>query len=117
MQARNARTKGCCKKSTAMSHLEQIHPALIDSCTEFFDAKSSTYNLCNGMTEKTDFLSHKFARLLAEEIEKHPKAKKALLKLGINDQAARLRKFYQCNYSAFDNQPDITKDGKLGPRE
>jgi len=100
-----------------MSLTEQIHPALIDSCTEFFDAKSFTYNLCNGMTEKSDFLSHKFTALLAEAIEADKDAKRSLTKMGINDPQARIRKFYQCNYSAFDKHPDITKDGQLGPRE
>jgi DNA-binding CsgD family transcriptional regulator len=100
-----------------MSTLEQIHPALIDSCTEFFDAKNNTYHLCNGMTEKSNILSQTFSRLLEKELDSDLKAQKSLTQMGITEKLARVKKFYDCNYSAFDNHPDITKDGALGPRE
>jgi DNA-binding CsgD family transcriptional regulator len=100
-----------------MNILEHVHPALIDSCTEFFNTEKDTYDLCNGLAKKTNSLSQLFTQLLKEELDNDPQAQKSLTKLGIIEPAARIRKFYDCNYSAFDLNPDITKDGKLGPRE
>jgi DNA-binding CsgD family transcriptional regulator len=96
---------------------QAIQPALFNESQEFFVVATHTRKLCNGTSEVIHTLSQKFTALLSEELSRDIKAQRSLDKLGIKDQSARIQKFFECNYSAFDKHPDITEDGKLGRRE
>ncbi len=92
-------------------------PGLVDKHTEFFDhmgsdhmVKDGSVNICNGFP-------HFFEVLLDTAIANDPMVQKGLELLEITGTDERRMKFYDCNYSACDNAPDVTATGELGPRE
>lgn len=92
--------------------------ALISSSTEFFTKDGIHYKTSNGTTEMLEALPLEFYHLLKEKMEGDPDAEKGFNKLGISDENEKVHKYYECNYSHFHGNSDLSVCGKkLGCRE
>lgn len=93
------------------------HPALIDQSNEFFNIGTTKHRLSNGVLEVIEHLPAFLYNLIEIQIKGDKRAKLGLKKLGIIDQLEAIEKYYDCNYSAFDGNPDVDVFGNLGIRE
>jgi DNA-binding CsgD family transcriptional regulator len=95
-----------------------VPTALLNPCTEFFTVDGIDYKTSNGITEVLEKFPEEFYNLLLKDIESDTDTKRGLLKLGISTDQEMVRKHYQCNYSHFYGNSDLSACGtKLGCRE
>ncbi|HEX8607323.1 MAG TPA: LuxR C-terminal-related transcriptional regulator [Pedobacter sp.] len=92
--------------------------ALINSSTEFFTKDGIHYKTSNGSTEQLDTFPVEFYNLLLEKLKTDNDAQKGLQKLGVESEEEKVHKYYECNYSHFHGNSDISACGtELGCRE
>lgn len=91
---------------------------LLTKDQEFFTTEEGLHHcLTGGHLKSSDDLCINFLGLLAQELSNDEDAKKGLAKLNITDLNEQVLKYYHCNYSAGDDEPDVLENGTLGPRE
>lgn len=98
-----------------MDRLKQppVPQFLTQACVEFFNIGDVKHKSSKGVTIPISELPGQFLQLLKERLAGDSKANRGLDKLGIKDPAARIDKFYECNYSAYDGNPDLSACGTV----
>ena len=91
---------------------------LLNNHQEFFStAENLHHQLTGGSVKTSSILNPVFSELLRVAIDNNADVKKGLNKLNILNHDDQVLKYYLCNYSEADDQPDIFENGTLGPRE
>lgn len=95
----------------------QLLSTLVNNGTEYFTAEHIRHSIHNGKITVIDHLPNDFYNLILSELKTDKSANKSLTKLGLTKEQDRVEKFFDCNYSAFGGDADVTTCGKLGDRE
>lgn len=100
-----------------MINQSNLPSGLIDDKAEFFGSSENIHRLANGSVNKEQQLFEPFYRLLLKEINNNEPISDCLNELGLFSERERVHKYYECNYSAFDNMPDMIDEQTIGERE
>jgi len=95
----------------------QLLSTLVSTGTEYFTADHVRHVIKAGQITPIACLPIDFYNLLLNELKSDKQANKSLDQLGIKNEKDRVEKFFDCNYSAFGGDADVTSCGKLGDRE
>ena len=85
----------------------------LDANFEFFTKDGEVYFLNNGKTFQFAELSTRFMDVIREDLEKHPRALKAMEQIGIVSPIAQNKQWAVCNFGDFDLKADLTADGVI----
>ena len=86
---------------------------LLDSNFEFFEKDGDLFYLTQGQVHHFMQLDLRFVAILREDLEDHPRALKAIEKIGITDPIAQVKQWAICNFGDFDHKADLTSDGVI----
>lgn len=100
-----------------MKNQLNLPSGLIDDHSEFFGGQTNIHRLASGNVIKSQELHRPFYELLVKEIATNKAVGKCLDNLDLKTEEQRVLQYYQCNYSVFDNNPDLIDDKTLGERE
>lgn len=92
-----------------------IQEALTNNKIEFFQENGEIYFLQNGIVKHFNDVPYKILDHIESEMKING-ANAELDKMHIYDRIDRIKKYIECNYSIFDNKPDIT-DNSADNRE
>ena len=92
---------------------QKLPAGLIDSGVEFFVHQNEIYCLHNGATFTFENIPQHIIQLIREDMFQYPKALKALKDWDINDPEAQIKQYIMCRFGGFDNNSDISSDGKI----
>ncbi len=84
---------------------------------EFFKKGDTNYRITAGAIVPMQELPSDFYNLLKEAVYSDKKVVQGFKMIGITSEKEMVYKFYDCNYSSFDNSCDVLQCGNLGPRE
>lgn len=90
---------------------------LIDHHKEYFTINNSDFKAHQGVVVKIPSLCSSFKDLISQRLAAMPLAVNKLAEMGFTSHDERILKYYDCNYSDADEQPDVLANGTLGPRE
>jgi len=97
--------------------MNNISKAFIDESQEYFTYEGKINLLTNGISKQITSFPFAFENLLKTELSADKNATRSLNKLNILGESERITKFYDCNYSRYDGNADVTLSGTLGSRE
>jgi len=100
-----------------MDFSNNIPAGLVDNNSEFFGSSNNIHHLSSGTVEIAQTLYKPFYNLIHQEITRNKSISKCLDLLGLDQEEQRVMKYYDCNYSGFDNNPDMIDHYTLGERE
>lgn len=90
---------------------------LIDRGVEFFEVDKLVNCLHDGRRYKWHEIPQWIKDIVKEEMYRNPDKIKALVKWDIFKEDEMLHQFILCNFGGFDNEPDISPEGKIGYTE
>lgn len=90
---------------------------LIDEHKEYFLANNIQFLADAGQVKSLPALCTSFTSLLSNQLYAQPLAVKKLNEMGFTTHEEKIIKYFDCNYSEADDQPDVLACGSLGPRE
>lgn len=94
--------------------LDQRLPAgLVDGGVEFYYHNGEIEALYGGKRLSLDELPEHVMQIVEDDMTKYPEAIKALLKWDLHTPGEMIRQYIMCRFGGFDNEADITADGKI----
>ena len=90
-----------------------VPAGLIDANYEFFEKDGDLFFLNRGQVSPFSDLELKYMEIIREDLEDHPRALKAMEKIGIIDPITQVKQWALCNFGDFDNKADLTADGVI----
>jgi len=95
----------------------QLLSTLVHNGTEYFTSNNIRHAITSGKIEVIDHFPVDFYNLLLDKLNEDANAIRSLKKMGITNEREMVEHFFDCNYSAFGGDADVTSCGKLGNRE
>jgi DNA-binding CsgD family transcriptional regulator len=90
---------------------------LIDSGIELLSHCGNDYAAINGMLNQIYEFPTAYKNAASAFIEENKQVENALIMLGFTCKEKQVKKFYFCNHSEADENPDVLSCGTLGERE
>lgn len=100
-----------------IDHGQHLPAGLADNSVEFYLFDNEVKCLHKGRTYSyTDFPAE-IISLIETDMMSNPKALASLADWGIEGPDQQVRQYIACRFGGFDNNPDITADGKIQHKE
>lgn len=95
--------------------LNQLLPAgLVDKGVEFCWYRNDIWCLHDGKLVPFDQIPESIIEIVETDLVNNPNAIKGMTeKMDLHTREEMLRQYILCNFGGFDNEPDITADGKI----
>lgn len=97
-----------------MNAVDNLPSSLTTASFEFFKIGHQTMQLHAGTVSEIDSIPADLCNQISKVLESDNLAKIGFNRLNIQDHQEKVNKFFDCNYSAFDSESDVSDEGLIG---